>query len=182
MTSGVALVLVEGIPGSGKSGTARRIAEWLSEHGWRSRLRLEGDPEHPADYESVARLTPAQWDAVGQDHPACQPALRETAWRRGDEIFVPYGRLHQPPAELLSALARQDVYGLPLADWRRLTLARWAEFARADRSPGEVDVFECCFLQNLLTAPIARFDQPAAQASAHILAIAGMLRDRKSVV
>ncbi|WP_018753592.1 hypothetical protein [Paenibacillus sanguinis] len=48
------LILVEGLPGSGKTMTAQMIHQLYEETGWPSRLFLEGNGEHPADYEGVA--------------------------------------------------------------------------------------------------------------------------------
>lgn len=50
------LILIEGLPGSGKSTTARLVHEILMQKGIESELFCEGDLDHPADYESVAFL------------------------------------------------------------------------------------------------------------------------------
>lgn len=44
------LIIVEGLPGSGKSTTAAMIAEELRAHGERVVCVDEGEPNHPADY------------------------------------------------------------------------------------------------------------------------------------
>jgi DNA polymerase III delta prime subunit len=48
------LYIFEGVPGSGKTTSAKWLKSRLGEI---AKLFLEGDPEHPADYESVACLT-----------------------------------------------------------------------------------------------------------------------------
>jgi thymidylate kinase len=50
------LIVVEGIPGSGKTTTANFIKELLDERNISNQLFLEGDLNHPADFESVACL------------------------------------------------------------------------------------------------------------------------------
>lgn len=48
------LVIVEGIPGSGKTSSAHFIADWFRQNGRAVRLYLEGAPDHPA--EAVAHV------------------------------------------------------------------------------------------------------------------------------
>ncbi|WP_235218458.1 hypothetical protein [Paenibacillus sp. FSL R7-269] len=51
------LVLVEGLPGYGKSTTAQLVYEILTEMNVSAQLVLEGNLDHPADYDGVACLT-----------------------------------------------------------------------------------------------------------------------------
>ncbi|MCY1692417.1 hypothetical protein OVA29_19285 [Exiguobacterium sp. SL14] len=55
------LFLVEGLPGSGKTTTAETLTPLLQEQQINTRLHIEGDLNHPADYESVAYLTMDEW-------------------------------------------------------------------------------------------------------------------------
>jgi thymidylate kinase len=48
------LILIEGLPGSGKSTTAGMAAEILKQKGIETNLFLEGNLDHPADYDGVA--------------------------------------------------------------------------------------------------------------------------------
>ncbi len=56
------LIIVEGIPGTGKSLTASFIKELLDKNHIQSILYQEGNLDHPADYESVACLDDAEYD------------------------------------------------------------------------------------------------------------------------
>ena len=58
------LIMVEGIPGSGKSSTARFITESLQSQGIQHELFLEGDFDHPADCESMACFTQATFNEL----------------------------------------------------------------------------------------------------------------------
>jgi tRNA uridine 5-carbamoylmethylation protein Kti12 len=69
------LILVEGIPGSGKTSTANFIQKWLDEHGFANRLFLEGDLDHPADYESVAYFSRPEYAQFLIDHEASRLQL-----------------------------------------------------------------------------------------------------------
>ncbi len=72
------LLLIEGIPGSGKTTTAQFAAGWLAEHGFKPRLFLEGNLDHPADFESAACLDEAEYTGLLRQFPTCHTLL-ETA-------------------------------------------------------------------------------------------------------
>jgi hypothetical protein len=180
--SGTKLVIVEGIPGSGKTSTAHFVSNWLKQNGLHTLLHLEGDLDHPADYESVAYLNPGEFSLLLQQYPDKRMEMLRLALVRGQEIFLSYRKLHNPPAGLFTALSHHDIYELPLPDWQRLTLERWEAFARLAIDQDCTYVFECCFLQNLLTTPLARFDQPEDEAAAHVLQVARVLKPLKPVL
>src|SRR6478609_11359782 len=52
-----ALVMVEGLPGSGKSTTSHAIAAWLADHQVAAEHWAEGRTDHPVDFEQVAVLS-----------------------------------------------------------------------------------------------------------------------------
>ncbi len=58
------LIVVEGVPEAGKSTTAGFIKDHLDSLGVPARLYREGDLDHPADFESVARLDRAGYAAL----------------------------------------------------------------------------------------------------------------------
>jgi len=174
------LILVEGIPGSGKTSIALHIDRFLAERGWATRLYLEGDVHHPADYESVAYFERQAWEAFRSRHPEQRALLeRHLVWR-GEDGFLAYGQLsrqldgrHDLPAAVWEELAARDVYNVPSQDtYRRLALAQWQAFADQSRLGEETFLFECCFLQNPLTVLVGRHNRDGAEAVAHIQAVA----------
>ena len=52
-----ALVMVEGLPGSGKSTTAHALAAWLADRQVAAEHWAEGRTDHPVDFEQVAVLS-----------------------------------------------------------------------------------------------------------------------------
>ncbi len=185
------LVIVEGIPGSGKTSMARFAAEQLAARGRDVRLYLEGDLDQPADPESVACLTDDEFEAVAAAHPEWRDELEARAELADASRLVGYRKLEREfgerlPAELLEALAAHEVYELPPRRYEEIVGGRWARFAAdAGRPVGgasraqaadDVFVFECCFLQNPLTMLLGRHDEPAETARAFVRRLAEIVR------
>lgn len=139
------LYIVEGLPCSGKSTTARRIADALTRRGERVRLVDEGTGDHPADYEFHAL---ADGKIV---------ALKDV-----------------PPEDLPALLPRKIYDGLPWADEAPVMLDKWRQFVR-EAEPDTTYVFNCVLLQNPMCETMMRFDLPVAVSAAHIRSIAEII-------
>lgn len=139
------LYIVEGLPCSGKSTTARRIADALTRRGERVRLVDEGTGDHPADYEFHAL---ADGKIV---------ALKDV-----------------PPEDLPALLPRKIYDGLPWADEAPVMLDKWRQFVR-ETEPDTTYVFNCVLLQNPMCETMMRFDLPVSVTAAHIRSIAEII-------
>jgi hypothetical protein len=170
------LLIVEGIPGTGKTSTAVWARDWLAARGIPTRLHLEGNLDHPADYESTACLPAGEYARLLAEFPAWAGQLTSAAQARGREVFVSYRKPSGLPVPLWEALAAREVYELPAEDFQRVSLARWAEFAARAAGEESVYIFECCFLQNQLTTLLARHDLDEEACAAQLGAIASCLR------
>ncbi len=174
------LILIEGIPGSGKTSVARFVCEWLQSHGQRPRLFLEGDWQHPADFESVACLDGAEYAHLRALFPAQAAFLAQHARQENGEYFFSYRQLqhehNDQPAALFEHLARFEIYSLPAEKHQRLLLQNWRTFVAGALEQDAVYVFECCFLQNPTTTLFAYHNLPAQAVRQHLLALAGIVR------
>ena len=163
------LVMVEGLPGSGKSTTAHGIGSWLDGQGVAVEQWPEGRTDHPVDLEQVAVLTNEAVVRLLAEMPSAADAFIRTAERAGDAWLVRLGLHPELPAELVERLRRHDGYDgdvTPELHGRVLTDG-WERYgAAAPRAA--VQVWECVLLQNPGCAFVARFDEPASVLEAHV--------------
>src|SRR5512138_1559675 len=125
------LILLEGIPGSGKSTVGVYLQSALERAGLPVRFWREGDFDHPADFEGVACLNTTQYRSLIARHPEHAKLLEEQLTVRCDDHLIKYRKLQdlhpgQIPSRLIVELSGYDVYdGLPIKDYCRLALQRW---------------------------------------------------------
>lgn len=174
------LIIVEGIPGSGKTTTAQFARDWVAERGLTPRLHLEGDLDHPADFEAVACLSEPEYADLVARYAGCEDLLAQNSLVTPSGRFIRYVKLKRAygeelPDGLTDVLARFDVYELPPDRYRALAVERWQAFAAQAAAGDDVYIFECCFLQNPLTVLLGKHNKDVADVQAHILAVAELL-------
>ncbi|MCP8968048.1 hypothetical protein [Ectobacillus ponti] len=153
------LILVEGLPGFGKTTTATIIEEILQKQGVQTKLFLEGNLDHPADYDGCAYFKLHELPDI----------LREHAQQVEDGWVIPYQKLRDrlPDSQLADLYAR-DIYELPLELNRRLIADRWRSFAAAAAQEDTVYIFECCFLQNPMTVSMIKYGAAYEESLAYV--------------
>lgn len=175
------LILLEGIPGSGKSSAGAYLQSYLEQNGDPAQFWREGNFDNPADFEGVACLTGKQYRNILWRHPELVHLLQEQLTLCGDDHLIKYRKLQalhpeQIPPRLIVELSSYDVYdGLPMADYCRLALERWQDFQRIARASDQITILECCFLQNPLTVMLARHNADPALARAQVREIAKII-------
>lgn len=149
------LVIVEGLPGSGKTTTASAIHEVLTNNYISSELFLEGNLDHPADFDGVACFSPLEWEQLLNTFHEME-FLKTNGQKKGDQVLLPYRKLmNQNSAvfseELFEAIFKRDIYELPFEQHTLIAVQKWAEFAEMALQDDKIYLFECCFIQNPLT-------------------------------
>lgn len=182
------LILLEGIPGSGKSTAGATLLRFLERHHIPSRFWREGDFDHPADFEGVACLTRAHYQGLLSRQPELTELFHEYTSIRGDDHLLKYRKIQhlypqQMEPSLVDELSRYDVYdGLPMEDYCRLALDRWLDFCQAAKDSDEVTLLECCFLQNPLTVLLARHNAEPQFVRGHLEKMTGIIRTLNPLV
>lgn len=170
------LIMVEGLPGFGKSTTSRMIYDILTERSIETRLVMEGDVDHPADYEGTACLTEEDFRRLLEAAGSFKEILIERASKKGSWNLIPYQKLKNEygtsfPDDLYHSLSKQDIYELPLDLNRRLITERWEAFAEQALQEPVFMIFECCFIQNPVTIGMVKYDAPDDQLMDYVLGL-----------
>ncbi|MGF7058239.1 hypothetical protein [Brassicibacter mesophilus] len=155
------LIIVEGLPGSGKSTAAKTIKELLDEYKISNELILEGNLDHPADYDGVAYFTKNEYDNLLKKYKQHYDFIEEISEHQIDGIFIPFVKLRfvdeiEFPDGLFDEIAQHDIYELTFEVHRKLLVERWERFAELVKVRDEVYIFECCFIQNPVTVSMIR--------------------------
>lgn len=171
------LILVEGLPGSGKTSTARFVQKLMDEQQIPNRLFLEGDLEHPADYESVAYFTEAQFKALQQRYANNEYLLSQYSEAETGGVLLYYGKLMKVTDAFEGEdFGAYDVYSLPLEKHQQIIEKRWSTFSERVMSGDEVYILECCFLQNPLTVMLVRDNRTEPDLTDYIHSLYGRIQ------
>ena len=157
------LILVEGLPGSGKSTTAGITNDILKEMNVETNLYLEGNVEHPADYEGGSYFTKTEFAQLLEQYKEVQSILENHALERCNGFVLPQYKLKQDldetmvPDSFWDYIWNHDIYELPLEKNIELITDKWQRFVEQAKSGNQTYIFECCFIQNPVTIGMIKY-------------------------
>lgn len=140
------LIIVEGLPGSGKTTFAQLLQKKLLGITQDVHLYLEGDL-HPVDLAWCAYLTIEAYQDLCIQYPEFVPAFERNKVNWQDHIVLAYTKIENLSSDLYASLESHEVYDNRIGKeaFFNLHQQRWAQFG------GEATgthIFECAFLQN----------------------------------
>lgn len=152
------LYIVEGLPCSGKSTSARYIADLLEKSGENVHLFDEGSGNHPADYEFHAYITQEQLEKMEQNFQ--EKIVKNSTKNKAGYIVALSGFTDSEQEQLLP----YKIYDfLPWETEKTLMLEHWKDFAQRAIQEDGIYVFNCVFLQNPMCETMMRFNLPQEQ-------------------
>lgn len=87
------LIIIEGLPGSGKSTVAQLVSEILADKGVEAQMFQEGNLEHPADYDGVSFYKQDEFNQLLSDHEWFKEILESRAVKHGSNFLIPYRKI-----------------------------------------------------------------------------------------
>lgn len=145
------LILVEGIPGSGKSTIAKKIQEYLESKDINTMLYNEGDG-HPADLSWCSYVPINEYKDIINKYPEYSLVINDNTVIENDFAVVAYTKLGFTPYEneLMKYFEAHEVYDGRVSSekFTDLHLKRWSRFAENTINENKVYIFECAFFQN----------------------------------
>jgi energy-coupling factor transporter ATP-binding protein EcfA2 len=157
------LILIEGLPGSGKSTTAEITNNILKESNVDTDLFLEGNVEHPADYEGCSYFSKTEFAQLLEQYHELQSILVKYAIERCGGFVLPQYKLKQEladkivPDSLWDKIWNHDIYELPLERNIELITDKWQRFVEQAVTGNKTYIFECCFIQNPVTIGMIKY-------------------------
>jgi len=143
------LILIEGIPGSGKTTMAEKVKLHLENKGMRVEMFQEGEL-HPADLAWLSVLSLEQFEEI-RTLPIFEGRWKNHVSIEGDRAIIAYTRLRLPEEgqKWMEYFDRHEVYDqrVPFEEFKALHFTRWNRFSLEAESD-TVYIFECAYLQN----------------------------------
>lgn len=157
----VKIILVEGLPGSGKSTTAKTIYNLIERKGIDVQLFSEGDYDHPADFDGVAFFSSKEFCELQKAYISYKTILDRIKIEKFNGFIIPYRKVVEEEEivfseELFKDIIKRDIYELALDIHTELIVNRWKGFVDNYINIDKVVIFECCFIQNPITVTMIR--------------------------
>lgn len=155
------LIIVEGLPGSGKSTIAQQVCNILKAKGIGTELYSEGNFNHPADFDGVAYFNSEELNILEKTHWESKDILNKIKIKYLTGYLIPYRKAVEEQQirfenELFNDITKNDIYELPIELHIELILSKWNDFATNYVNNDKVVVFECCFIQNPITVSMIK--------------------------
>lgn len=176
------LIIVEGLPGFGKSTTAKLINEILSQNKIEVELFLEGNLNHPADYDGVSCFNKFEFDRLVSNSGDFKEVLLKRVLKKGSNYLLPYRKIKnefgdQFSDELCNDISRNDIYELPFDKNVELIADKWQNFAEIALEDNKVYIFECCFIQNPLTIGMIKYGEQKEKIINYVMKVAKIIEN-----
>ena len=177
------LILVEGIPGSGKSTIAKKIGEYLSAKDTKTNVYTEGQL-HPVDLAWCAYFPVADFNHIISLYPQYQNVLKRNMRSENSHVIVAYTQLPIKDPEFFKLLESYEVFNnrVGFDVFSSLFLKRWASFSKQAEKSDEISVFECAYLQNQLCELIYFYNMNQSNIEKYLLTLTDTIKNLNPIM
>ncbi|MGM7683589.1 hypothetical protein ACSVDA_15735 [Cytobacillus sp. Hm23] len=175
------LILIEGLPGFGKSTTATIIHELLMGMNVETELFLEGNLDHPADYDGVSFFSKNEFDELlSLSNLELKNIFMDRVKKKEDNYFLPYRKIENElntklSEELFNIIFHKDIYEISLDQNIELITEKWREFTETALNSTKPFIFDCCFIQNPTSIGMMKYDASKEKVTNYVMRLAEII-------
>ncbi|MDF2504649.1 MAG: hypothetical protein K0R54_4866 [Clostridiaceae bacterium] len=170
------LIIVEGLPCSGKSSISKYIADYLKENDENICFVDEGTKNHPADYEFHGYLSKKELSSFSEEE---QDRILKESTVENNGYIVPLSKMEE---RILKKLLQYKIYdSLPWDTEKNVMLNRWKQFVK-DSDKSMTYIFNCCLLQNPMCETMIRFDYSYKVSKSYVKSICEVIKEMNPVI
>jgi len=143
------LILIEGIPGSGKTTFAEKIKGWYQAKGTSVNLYLEGQL-HPADLGWCSCVPLDAYNQILNRYSSLEEDIKQNTVFENGIAIIAYTKVPTSNREFYKELEAYEVYDGRVDDemFFKLHYDRWQRFGNIMKDRDELTIFECAYMQN----------------------------------
>ncbi len=175
------IILLEGLPGSGKTTFARRLSEYLSNHNVPNIFYNEGDL-HPVDLAWIAILSKEEFKDAINKYPSLKEDIFKHAFLQDNRYFLPYTKVQttQETQDFYEYMSHYEIYQEDkLTKFFEEHKKRWLHFIEERKHNEFTYIFECVFLQNHINELMLKNDFTDKEILAYFLRFSDLLKGVK---
>ena len=144
------LVLVEGLPGTGKTTISRWLSDILTSHGEKTTLLNEGDERIPCDFYNTCGIPRIEFESIFAQNPLERDMLLEIALLTDNYVYL---RWDKCPASVAEKIKQWDIGDgsnqfITMADYVPCALERLRYWVNAHVNSTETIIIDSGYLQN----------------------------------
>ncbi len=151
-------ILIEGLPGSGKTTFSKRVQTYYEQRGFRVKRYSEGEL-HPIDLAWIATLDEKSYQDRLNKYPELSEPIRANTKKENGRYYVAYTKIRALPEypDFYKDLAQFEIFRTEdYETFFNAFLSRWKHFGNHHDSD-TVYVFECVFLQNHVNELVLKY-------------------------